>query len=93
MEQNCPCCGNHCPQSNLMCPRGQRYFGSEAAKSEERRDRHGRAEEQDEIILLLRKCGHYLHHGGVGELKTLTAEERKTLTDLLKKCYAEWSER
>ena len=92
MERNCPCCGNHCPREALKCPRGQRYFGGSAPSGEEHvRHAHG-AESGDEIVTLLRKCGHYLHHSEKPAVITcLSAEERRTLTELLNKCYDEWS--
>lgn len=94
----CPFCGNHCPQNSLLCGRGKRYFGAQ----EHDGDRvHGGAHggghgvaNGDEIVQLLRKCGHYLHHSGKEDtaVRSLTDEERKTLCRLLEKCYAEWQQ-
>lgn len=49
--------------------------------------------ENDKVIILLRKCGHYLHHNvGHGEnvdsaklLETLSDEEKEVLISLLEK--------
>lgn len=92
-EQNCPGCGNRCPQDDLQCGRGKRYFGSEGEPRQERRE-HG-AEGGDEIVNMVRKCGHFLHHSGKTEIavRSLTTEERSRLLELLGKCYTEWTEK
>lgn len=88
MQTNCPCCGNHCPADQLRCRRGVAYFNGEG-------ERRAPEMPSDEIILMLRKCGHFLHHGGAEApraVKSLTQEERETLLALLGKCYREWTE-
>ena len=58
---------------------------------------HAPAEEKKEekLIVLLRRCGHFLHHSAGTEdtaslLNALTTEERATLEGLLEKCLAHW---
>ena len=88
MEKNCPCCDKHCPVEKLSCGEGRRHFGMEDA-------RHAGAPEE-RMILLLRKCGHFLHHSmGPGAdaaplTEALSAEERATLERLLEKCLKHW---
>lgn len=94
MENICPCCDNHCPADNLRCRRGREHFGikDEGAGHHEHRPMHP----EEKIIVLLRKCGHYLHHnaGRGGDtaplLNALTADERNTLEVLLEKCLESW---
>ncbi|MGN0564809.1 MAG: hypothetical protein ACI4LH_08720 [Candidatus Heritagella sp.] len=90
MENNCPCCGRHCPREDLHCPRGGEYFGMKTGVP-------GGAGDipQEKAILLLRKCGHFLHHsagqgGAAPLLDALTGEEKKTLETLLEKCLKSW---
>lgn len=100
--KECPCCENHCPPDELRCGRGRKYFGaSEEARDAERRHRGEREEEpqtaEDEALLLLRKCGHYLHHSARGVsarelLGVLSEEEKGQLIAALKKCLGAWSE-
>lgn len=81
MEEFCPCCGKRCPKESLSCHRGREYFGGGSER--------GREGDGDEVVLLLRKCGHTLHHGhghGPVSIGGLTQEERAQLVDLLKKC-------
>ena len=88
MEKNCPCCDRHCPVEKLSCGEGRRHFGMEDAR------REGAAEER--MIVLLRRCGHFLHHSlGPGAnaaalAEALSAEERATLEALLEKCLKRW---
>lgn len=90
MENNCPCCKNHCPQDDLRCPRGREYFG---IRNES--DRHPENPEEKTIVLL-RKCGHFLHHNAGHDsnparlLQALTEDERTTLESLLEKCLNNW---
>lgn len=77
-ENTCPCCGRHCPQDDLHCSRGRAYFGLEEAPAE------------DGVLMLLRKCGHLLHHGGVQSTDVLTAEEKTVLEGLLQKLLDSW---
>ena len=85
MEKNCPCCDKHCPVEKLSCGEGRRHFGKEME------DRP-----QERMIVLLRKCGHLLHHSlGPGTdaaplTEALSAEERATLERLLEKCLKHW---
>lgn len=85
MEQTCPCCERHCPASALRCSRGEAHFSGG----------HPEAPRED-LITLLRRCGHFLHHSLAQDADTapllavLTAEEQAELTALLKKCLNNW---
>lgn len=83
MEKNCPCCDKHCPVENLSCGEGRQYFRRE-------NDEHP----EERMIVLLRKCGHFLHHNMSAEAtkltKALSADERATLERLLEKCLNHW---
>lgn len=86
-EKVCPCCNRHCPADALSCHRGMEYFGASGARGG-RGEGRGKPDE-DEVVILLRRCGHALHHGhGGGGVKFdfLTEDERAQLTVLLKKC-------
>lgn len=101
MENNrkevCPHCENHCSEDEIRCRRGAGYFGNEpqgAHKGHEGRGGHDsqfdlkNATTEDKILLSMRKCGHYLHHGGhenVDFLNALSDEEKQTLLSLLEK--------
>lgn len=64
----------------------------ERGHGEHGRGGHGRPEE-DGLITLLRRCGHYLHHGtGEADLSALTREERAELERLLQKCLDSWQQ-
>lgn len=81
-EKFCPCCKNKCPVDALSCHRGREYFGQRGESGKEER-------EGDEVVVLLRKCGHTLHHGhghGTVVMDFLTEDERAQLIVLLKKC-------
>lgn len=90
-KQNCPECDNHCPVDALKCGKGKQYFGL----PREERDISGMGQE-DRILVLLRKCGHYLHHnvGRDADAAALTGglsvEEKTTLEALLQKCLERW---
>ena len=102
MEKNCPCCDRRCPAEQLHCNRGREHFG--LPLEEERgghghggHGEHGHSEHghgrpnEDPLIMLLRRCGHYLHHGaGEADLSALTREERAELARLLQKCLDSW---
>ncbi len=94
MEQNCPCCDNHCPVTELGCPTGKEHFGVKDAQGE----RPAAPESADaRLIVLLRKCGHFLHHNVRGGdsaplLRALSEQERQTLETLLEKCLANWQQ-
>lgn len=83
-----PQCENHCPADQLRCPRGQAHFGTAAQEPEEQ-------SLDDAVILLMRKCGHYLHHHGAdasGEalLSALSEAGKNELIALLEKCMQNW---
>ncbi len=96
MENICPCCDRHCPKDDLHCRRGEEHFGVESGGSRRYDGNPGKPEER--MIVLLRKCGHFLHHnvGRDGDAAALadalTAEEKATLETLLEKCLAKWQE-
>lgn len=53
----------------------------------------------DALLMLMRRCGHHLHHnvrGNSVDAKTLLAvlseEEKQQLTALLKKCVDSWKQ-
>ncbi|MGN1116416.1 MAG: hypothetical protein ACI4TH_07605 [Candidatus Ornithomonoglobus sp.] len=95
-NNTCPGCGRHCPVDDLHCPRGRQLLGIEGAADERgHRGHHDSGAEQDETILLMRKCGHYLHHSAgptaSGDLLSFLSEsEKASLTALLKKCIENW---
>lgn len=90
-EKNCPECANHCPADNLKCGRGARYFGIRQEEKEPQASSN-----EDHVIILLRRCGHHLHHNvGHGSNSAslenvLTPEEKSTLESLLQKCLEHW---
>lgn len=94
METYCPHCENQCPVDDLKCSNGREHFGVQ----EENRRKPGNqpARQEDRTIVLLRKCGHFLHHnvGRDGDtaalLTALSAEEKATLDTLLEKCLENW---
>lgn len=97
-ENICPCCKNHCPSDRLQCRRGRAYFGASDGEEnrEGRGERGGRGSgTEDEVIVMIRRCGHYLHHNAAGEdggklSACLSDKEKKELTELLKKCLESW---
>jgi len=95
MENCCPCCGRHCSVESLHCNRGRAHFGIDGVKDRHREN----IENSDErLIVLLRRCGHFLHHniGREGDtaplLSALTDDERATLESLLEKCLNSWQD-
>lgn len=83
-EKNCPCCGKHCPIEALSCHRGREFFG-------ERGEHREKPADEDEVVILLRRLGHTLHHGhghGGAKLDCLNEAERAELIVLLKKCLS-----
>lgn len=94
MEKNCPCCENHCSVEHLGCPTGKEHFGIKDAERPHPAGQPERAE--DKVIVLLRKCGHFLHHnvGRDGDtaslLEGLPPQEREELARLLEKCLENW---
>lgn len=97
VEKNCPCCDRHCPADQLHCNRGREHFG---LPLEEERGGHGHGghgghghPNEDPLIMLLRRCGHDLHHSeGGADLSALTREERGELARLLQKCLDSWQQ-
>lgn len=95
MEERCPCCDRHCPAEQLSCPRGQAHFSAGDKGSGHRTARPVR--EDEKMIVLLRKCGHFLHHnvGMDGDtaplVNALCPEERAALEALLEKCLESWN--
>jgi hypothetical protein len=80
---------------DLHCPRGKAHFGIETNGAQEKQHHHFHDKENmtidDEVISLLRRCGHYLHHnmnagGGEELLSALSEGEKKELIKLLNKC-------
>lgn len=98
-ESFCPCCERHCPADALHCPRGKAYFGMETEGHTGRG--HGRTHNmpdiKDETVVLMLKCGHYLHHGMTKAdedvLSFLSDTEKRELTSILKKCVEQWNEK
>ncbi len=94
-ETNCPCCENHCPVDQLHCRRGMAHFGKikDTVGWEKKPETP-----EEEVLQLLRKCGHYLHHsaGRGDEAKpialpdSLTDADKATLIELLKKTLHGW---
>lgn len=96
METNCPCCNNHCPKDALHCKEGRAHFGIPEPQDPPVGPRPAAA--NDDVVTLLRKCGHFLHHsfGHGGDtsalLAALTPEEQETLRTLLRKCLEAWQQ-
>lgn len=51
----------------------------------------------DEVVVLMRKCGHFLHHSAAGRgvdnsklLSVLNEEEKESLKAILNKCLQDW---
>lgn len=88
MEKNCPCCDKHCSVEHLSCGEGRRHFGMERGRNAD--------VPEERMIVLLRRCGHFLHHNlGPGMdaaalTEALNAQERATLESLLEKCLNHW---
>lgn len=104
MDGQCHGCDNHCPADKLKCPRGMEYFGINNG-SEERGRRFNPAEQDilkmsadDALIMLMRKCGHYLHHNAGQNanvnnsdlLSSLSDTEKDIMILLLQKCVRNW---
>lgn len=95
MEQTCPCCDNHCPAEALGCPTGKEHFGVKDAPGKRPAAQPEGADAK--LIVLLRKCGHFLHHNAPGGdsaplVSGLDEQERQTLEALLEKCLANWQQ-
>ena len=54
-----PCCGNHCAKDQLQCEKGKHYFqqGQRSFPDESEMNL------DQKVILKLRQCGRFLHHG------------------------------
>lgn len=94
-EEYCPQCPNHCHKSELKCGRGRMYFGLDNNQNDKHiKNEHGFKEPKDELTALLRRCGHYLHHGeNIVEEKLyegLSYEEKQMLKQLLGKMLDSW---
>ena len=94
----CPNCENHCPPDQLRCPQGMEYFGMTGKGRPAREQDPSKLPPDEAVLVLLRKCGHYLHHNvGHGDavdsaalLSALSEEEKQTLVTLLTKCTKNW---
>ncbi|MDO4317554.1 MAG: hypothetical protein Q4C48_05015 [Lachnospiraceae bacterium] len=70
----CPGCENCCPSDNPQCPKGERYFSTNGEGRVPFAASQGSASgsEDDAVILLMKRCGHYLHHNvGHGKLAVI----------------------
>lgn len=99
-SNSCPCCGRHCPADDLHCPRGRSYFGQEPEQSQSHHAKGGHGPGgniKDETVILLLKCGHYLHHDlresaeNEDILSFLSTDEKNELKKLLNKCLEHWN--
>lgn len=96
-QQLCPNCENHCPSDQLRCPRGIAYFSGKENPDDSRQQQDlEHMAPEDAVIMLMRKCGHYLHHHGANAsnaqlLSTLSDAEKRELIALLKKCTQDWA--
>ena len=93
----CPCCENHCPSDELKCGRGKAHFGLiPEGKDGARRENREIKTIEDEVIVLLHRCGHFLHHSAEQAsdhkalLSILSEEEKRSLAAVLKKCLQSW---
>lgn len=88
-ERTCPQCKNHCPADALKCGRGAEYFGGREGDSSS-------LTAEERILVLLRRCGHHLHHNAGRDASAdrligmLTAEEKASLEAILQKCLQHW---
>lgn len=100
MQEKCPQCENHCAKEELKCPEGRKYFGLPVEKKEAGGRGPGKEPEtlDEKVIVMLRKCGHYLHHNaGHGEAaariappESMSDVEKIALCSLLEKCMQGW---
>lgn len=92
-NKNCPECDNHCPVEDLKCKKGAEHFGVPLKEKD-----ISMLPAEERIIVLLRKCGHHLHHNvGRGAdtaslVNVLSEEEKSSLEALLQKCLKHWQE-
>lgn len=90
-EKICPQCENHCSVDALRCGKGAKYFG---IQHQERDISSMTIDER--ILVLLRRCGHHLHHNAGHDtndaalVDILTAEEKTSLEVILQKCLRHW---
>lgn len=90
-EKTCPQCENHCSADALKCGKGEKYFGVQHQEKD-----ISSMTPEERILILLRKCGHHLHHN-VGHdtdaaalVNMLTTEEKTSLEEILQKCLQHW---
>lgn len=95
-QEYCPQCLNHCHKSELRCGKGRAYFGQLQTNSKEHNGHNfsSNISEEQSIIFLLRQCGHFLHHNANSIdndklCQVLSADEQRTLEDLLKKLLSD----
>lgn len=90
-EKICPQCENHCPADALKCGKGAKYFGIRRQERES-----GSATIDERILVLMRRCGHHLHHNAGHDTNAaalfdmLTEEEKASLEVILQKCLQRW---
>lgn len=74
-KEYCNQCPNHCPITDLKCPRGRRALQGEEGNESGHRGHgrhgghggphpHGMAFDEDNLESLMRACGHFLYHRG-----------------------------
>lgn len=107
LDQTCPCCPRGCSLSAPSCDRGKHYAvqlaGGGAPQQHSHGEHHGphgahgphggAMPAPDSLEGLLRRCGHALHHGAVGQgdlFAALSPEEQASLRALLQKLTASW---
>lgn len=83
-KEKCPCCPNHCSEDNLACGRGINYFNNKSNSS-------GPMSINEQIIMDLRKCGHFLHHNRDFDIDKIlynfSEDELNQLHELLSKIH------
>lgn len=90
-EKTCPQCANHCSADALKCRKGEKYFGIQRQEGDS-----SSMTTEEQILVLLRRCGHHLHHNAGHDTKAdilvgmLTEEEKASLEAILQKCLQNW---
>lgn len=81
MEINCHYCYRHCSIINLHCPRGKDTFQQKEAKE----TRITNSSMEEKIIILLRRCTHFLHYyqGNKNLIHLLTSFDVKKQHELI----------
>jgi hypothetical protein len=90
----CNQCDRGCPTNNLQCGKGRRYFDS----LKQEIDREAKEREQDDVLAIIEKCGHFLHHRQEEDhsqddgilMQSLSKNEKEILKLLLSKLSSEW---